>query len=184
MPLDTVAYILFTSGTTSRPKGVEITHGNLLAQMQTFCRQYGYTPRTRLLNILPLHHTDGLTQGPVVALTAGASVYRPFIFSINRLSELIDNIYKHSITHFITVPSILQLIDAMDQQVDDGFHTDCFQYVISTAGYLDPNLWARFEQRFQTKIVNVYGLTETVCEALLLRAGRSHAENRHHWQAC
>lgn len=166
IPLDTVAYILFTSGTTSRPKGVEITHGNLLAQMQTFCRQYGYTPQTRLLNILPLHHTDGLTQGPVVALTAGASVYRPLIFSINKLSELIDNIYKYSITNFITVPSVLQLIDAMDAQNDEGFHTDCFEYVISTAGYLDPNLWRRFEDRFHTKIVNVYGLTETVCEAL------------------
>ncbi|MDH4260661.1 MAG: acyl--CoA ligase, partial [Gammaproteobacteria bacterium] len=69
---ESTAYILFTSGTTSRPKGVEITHRGLFAQMGTFVRQYGFDKRTRLMNLLPLHHTDGLTQGVVVAACAGA----------------------------------------------------------------------------------------------------------------
>lgn len=166
VPLDTVAYILFTSGTTSRPKGVEITHGNLLAQMQTFIRQYDYTQHSQLLNVLPLHHTDGLTQGPVVAFTAGACVHRPLRFSIDKLPALLDGLYKYKITHFIAVPSMLQLIDSMDKTINDSFKTETFRFVISTAGYLDPNLWQRFENRFDTMIVNVYGLTETVCEAL------------------
>jgi long-chain acyl-CoA synthetase len=166
VPLETVAYILFTSGTTSRPKGVEITHGNLLAQMQTFVRQYDYTQHSHLLNILPLHHTDGLTQGPVVAFTTGAAVHRPFRFSIDKLNELIEAIYRYKITNLIAVPSMLQLIDTMDNDADEAFNTDSFKFIISTAGYLDPNLWERFEKRFHTKLINVYGLTETVCEAL------------------
>lgn len=166
VPIDTVAYILFTSGTTSRPKGVEITHGNLLAQMQTFCRQYDYSQHSQILDILPLHHTDGLTQGPVVAFTTGAAVHRPLRFSIDKIPQLLDEVYKNMITHFIAVPSMLQLIDTMDKSVDESFHTDCFKFIISTAGYLDPNLWERFETRFNTKVINVYGLTETVCEAL------------------
>lgn len=166
VPPDMTAYILFTSGTTSRPKGVEITNGNLLAQMQTFCRQYDYTPDSVLLDILPLHHTDGLTQGPVAAFTTGAAVHRPFKFSINKIEELLDYIYKNRVTNFIAVPSMLQLIDTLDNHADDSFHTDRFKFVISTAGYLDPHLWERFEKRFHTRIVNVYGLTETVCEAL------------------
>jgi len=166
LPLDTVAYILFTSGTTSRPKGVEITHGNLLAQMQTFIRQYGYNFHSNLLNILPLHHTDGLTQGPVVSFVAGCSVYRPLHFRINALQELLDSLYRHRITHFIAVPSMLQLIDSLGDHADEAFQNEDFKFVISTAGYLDPNLWKRFEERFKTMIVNVYGLTETVCEAL------------------
>ena len=71
------AYILFTSGTTSRPKGVEISHTALFAQMATFVRQYGFDARTRLMNLLPLHHTDGLTQGVVVSACAGATLLRP-----------------------------------------------------------------------------------------------------------
>jgi long-chain acyl-CoA synthetase len=164
---DTVAYILFTSGTTSHPKGVEITHRNLLSQLKTFISQYGYTQHSNILNILPLHHTDGLTQGPVVAFTASASVHRPMQFKIDRLQELLDiYLYRCHITHMIAVPSMLQLIDALDDQKNDYFKTDKFEFIISTAGYLDPNLWERFENRFGVKIVNVYGLTETVCEAL------------------
>jgi long-chain acyl-CoA synthetase len=166
VPLDTVAYILFTSGTTSRPKGVEITHGNLLAQIKTFVRHYGYTAQSNLLNILPLHHTDGLTQGPVVAFTAGASVYRPLRFAINYIPQLMDSIYKYRITHFIAVPAMLQLIDSLGVKDQDVFKNENFKFIISTAGYLDPNLWQRFESNFGTMIVNVYGLTETVCEAL------------------
>ncbi len=166
IPLDTVAYILFTSGTTSRPKGVEITHGNLLAQMKTFVRHYGYDARSSLLNILPLHHTDGLTQGPVVAFTAGCNVHRPFRFSMNKLQNIIDSVYKYKISHFIAVPAMLQLLDALDAGANDAFKTPDFKFVISTAGFLDPHLWERFEARFGVMVVNVYGLTETVCEAL------------------
>lgn len=166
LPLDTVAYILFTSGTTSRPKGVEITHGNLLAQMKTFIRHYGYTPRSNLLNILPLHHTDGLTQGPVVSFVAGCSVFRPLRFSIDRLPALLDSLYKYRITHFIAVPAMLQLIEALGGKDTDVFKNEAFKFIISTAGYLDPHLWERFEKTFGVMVVNVYGLTETVCEAL------------------
>lgn len=166
IPPETTAYILFTSGTTSRPKGVEITHANLLAQMNTFVRHYGYDENTALLNVLPLHHTDGLTQGPVVAFMAGASVHRPLRFAVNRLPDLLDALYKYKITHFIAVPAMLQLIDALGDDHDAAFKTEFFKYVISTAGYLDPGLWERFEKRFGVMIVNVYGLTETVCEAL------------------
>ena len=75
LPESTVAYILFTSGTTSRPKGVEITHRSLAAQMETFVRHYGLDDRTRLVNVLPLHHTDGLTQGVTVTLAAAATLF-------------------------------------------------------------------------------------------------------------
>lgn len=163
---DETAYILFTSGTTSQPKGVEITHGNLLAQMNTFIGQYGYTQDSRILDILPLHHTDGLTQGPVVAFCAGATALRPLRFEMNKIPALLDSMYKYKITHFVAVPAMLSLIENLEAQHDDAFQGNGFQFIISTAGYLDPNLWQRFEDRFDTMIVNVYGLTETVCESL------------------
>lgn len=166
VPPGTVAYILFTSGTTSKPKGVEITHGNLLAQMKTFVRQYGYTPRSVLLDILPLHHTDGLTQGPCAAFTAGATVCRPRKFTIGGLPALMNDIYRLRVSHFIAVPTMLQLIESLAEVETGTFQNEHFRFVISTAGYLDPGLWERFENRFGVMVVNVYGLTETVCEAL------------------
>jgi long-chain acyl-CoA synthetase len=70
------------------------------------------------------------------------------------------------VTHFVTVPSVIALIANLDDQHDECFATEDFRFVISTAAHLDEMLWRRFEARFQPQIVNVYGLTETVCEGL------------------
>lgn len=166
IPASSVAYILFTSGTTSEPKGVEITHANLFANFATLEQQYGYSAETRLLNILPLHHADGLVQGPMLMFAIGASCYRPMNFQLEKLGTLMDSIYRLRITHWLTVPTILALATEFGADYADAFRTPDFQFVISTAGFLDANIWQRFEEQFQTRIINVYGLTETVCEAL------------------
>jgi long-chain acyl-CoA synthetase len=166
LPDSTLAYILFTSGTTSKPKGVEITHRNLAAQMRTFVRQYGLDDDTRLLNVLPLHHTDGLTQGVTLALSAAATLFRRLRFRVDRLPELLDSIHADRVTHLVTVPSVIALIANLDDAYDDCLAGEDFRFVISTAAYLDEGLWRRFEARFEALVVNVYGLTESVCEAL------------------
>jgi long-chain acyl-CoA synthetase len=158
------AYILFTSGTTSRPKGVEISHRALFAQMATFVRQYGFDPRTRLMNLLPLHHTDGLTQGVVVAACAGATLLRPMRIRVYQVGEIVDACHEMRATHLVAVPSLLALMMNLGERYQDAFRTDWFRFVISTAAYLDPGLWQRFEDAFGVQVVNVYGLTETVCE--------------------
>lgn len=166
LPDDLVAYILFTSGTTAQPKGVQITHYNLAHHLGTLSRQFGYSPDCRILNVLPLHHADGLIQGVVVALWNGASVHRPTNFSIPHIGLLLDAIYAERITHFVSVPTILALILKFGQEYKDCFHTDDFRFVISAAAQLETDLWAQFEDRFKTRITNIYGLTETVTGSL------------------
>lgn len=163
---DQTAMILFTSGTTSRPKGVELTHRNISAQCAVFRSQYEYDPDSRILNVLPFHHTDGLNQGPFVALLAGATVFRRMKFSVQRLGELLDSIYADRITHFVTVPTVLALILRLGEDHEDCFKTTDFKYVLSTAAYLDDGIWTAIEDRFGATVVNSYGLTETVSEAL------------------
>ncbi len=165
IPDTTTAYILFTSGTTSRPKGVEISHKSLFAQMDTFVRQYRLDESARIINLLPLHHTDGLTHGAVVSLVCGGTLVRPMRFRVDRLPALLDEIYKSRITHFITVPSMLAMIQQFGADHEDAFETEDFRFIISTAAYLDPGLWASLMETLNVRIVNVYGLTETVCEA-------------------
>ena len=161
---EATAYILFTSGTTSRPKGVEISHRALFAQMATFIRQYRFDARTRLMNLLPLHHTDGLTQGVVVTACAGATLLRPMRIRVYQVGEIVDACHELRATHLIAVPSLLALVMSLGERYHDAMRTDWFCFVISTAAYLDPGLWQRFEETYGTQVVNVYGLTETVCE--------------------
>lgn len=162
----TVAHMLFTSGTTSRPKGVEITHGNIIAQLSTFLSVYGYEANSRILNILPLHHTDGLMQGPVVAFIAGATVYRPGQFRVADLPELMATVRRERITHFIVVPTMLSLMMRLDEEYNDSFKGSDLRVLRSSADLLDPTLWRSFEKRFGVEVTNSYGLTETVCEAI------------------
>lgn len=163
---DALAYILFTSGTTSRPKGVEITHKNLFAQEQTFVRHYGFDQSVNLLNLLPMHHTDGLTHGAVLAFCAGATLHRPQPQRVDTLEPILRSVYTLQITHFITVPTILGLMGNLVDECGDCLQTGDFKFIISTAAFLDPAIWERIETGYNVPVVNVYGLTETVCEAL------------------
>lgn len=165
IPDSTTAYILFTSGTTSQPKGVEISHKSLFAQLKTFVRQYGLNENARIMNLLPLHHTDGLTHGAALSLICSGTLVRPMRFRVNKLPALLDDIYRSRVSHFITVPSMLTLIRQLGVEYADAFDTEDFQFIISTAAYLDPGLWASLMDSHNVRIVNVYGLTETVCEA-------------------
>jgi long-subunit acyl-CoA synthetase (AMP-forming) len=64
---ETLAYIIFTSGTTASSKGVCITHGNLFTHLGTLQKVYTLTEESSLLNQLMLWHADGCIQGPVLA---------------------------------------------------------------------------------------------------------------------
>jgi long-chain acyl-CoA synthetase len=163
---EAIAYILFTSGTTSRPKGVMISHRALHAQMRTFIANYGLSAEATVMNLLPFHHTDGLTQGAVMCLLAGSKFVRPYRFSPDKLPQMLTDLYRHSVTHLVTVPSVLALSRALDNSLSDAFRYPEFQFVISTAAPLDGELWQSCEARFGIQIVNVYGLTETVCETM------------------
>jgi long-chain acyl-CoA synthetase len=156
------AYILFTSGTTNASKGVRISHRALCAHLDTLSKVYGYTPESRILNILLLSHADGIIQGPVVTFFNSAQLFNPFRFVIPKITDLLDTIYHHRISHFICVPTMLALILRFASEEKDAFNTNDFKLIGSCGAQLEPDLWQSFETNFGVSIVNVYGLTETV----------------------
>lgn len=158
---ESLAYVMFTSGTTSVPKGVEITRGALESQLSVLVRQYSLDSNSRLLNTLPLHHADGLLQGPLLAWFCGGSVFRPIAFSTQAMQQYLDSIYRDRISHFIAVPTMLSLMDRFGQQCAQSFEDEGFQMIVSCAAHLEQPLWERLESNFAVKIVNMYGLTET-----------------------
>lgn len=162
IPLDQAALIIYTSGTTSDPKGVILTHGNVLVHLETLSKQYELNESSIISNILPFYHVDGLIQGPFLTMYNLISLSRPFAFEVQKIEDLLHSIYKYKVTHFFSVPTILALIDQFGEGLEDSFETADFKYVISVAGYLEEELWMNFMEKFKVRVVNVYGLTETV----------------------
>ncbi|MFV2053691.1 AMP-binding protein [Aliiroseovarius sp. YM-037] len=161
-----IALMIFTSGTTSAPKAVELTYANLTAQFEVFAEVYGFDTDTRLLNLLPLHHVDGLIRGPLTALWFGGTVYRRVEFSVQNVPMILDSVAIDGITHFITVPAMLRIIDRVGQDQRSAFNTPNFRFLLSSADHLNTPLWSRFEEAFGVPVANAYGLSEVVCDAV------------------
>lgn len=173
---DTAAYILFTSGTTSIPKGVEVSHASLFECYRIMCGQFGFDEGSRILNLLPLHHADGLSEGVAMTYFCGAILHRPVRFSLPNIPVLLEAAHRERITHFHATPTMLALIDRACEGGSQAFSHGEFRHVISSGGPLPESLWRQFESRFSVRIANVYGLTEAARE--LLYCGPDDASRR------
>lgn len=161
---DALAYVLFTSGTTSKPNGVQITRNNLLRHLDTLVRLFAYSPQSRIFNATPIAHTDGLVQGPLLAVASGGALIRPGAFSVPGIEDWLHSLRQFRATHFITNPTVLALVDRYAAH-SDYFDAPEFQAILSSAAVLRPDLWTRFQDRFNRPLFNIYGMTETVANA-------------------
>jgi len=174
---DLDAYVMFTSGTTSEPKGVRITRRALFDHMDTLARVYGLGPGSAIFNNLILSHADGINQGPVLAFLNRLPLVRPFPFRIQNLEEMLDALYRHRVSHLIAVPTMLALLERYCPDRREAFRGADFRLVVSCGAPLEADLWRRFEETFGVPVVNLYGLTETVNGGLF--AGPGDATRRH-----
>lgn len=171
------AYVLFTSGTTTDPKGVRILHRSLFAHLATLGGVYGYDPNCRIFNNLILSHTDGIIQGPVIAFAHGLAVYRTVGLAIQDLPRVLDELYRLRITHFVTVPAILALLLRTCEAELEALDAVDLRLVVSCGAQLEAALWRRSEALLKVPLVNMYGLTETVTGGLF--AGPDPATRRY-----
>jgi long-chain acyl-CoA synthetase len=163
--IDELAYLGFTSGTTSSPTGVMISRRNILANLTTLARLFDCDANTRLFNDMILAHADGLVQGPLLAIACGGCVIRSGGFRVDRIEAWLNRVRRERATHVITVPTVWSLIDRYAEH-DDYFDSPECQRLMSVASRLDPKLWQRLEERFKRPMFNQYGLTETVASVL------------------
>ena len=112
--IDDTAAILCTSGTTGDPREVELTHGNLVANLQGSVTKVDIGPNDVLGHILPPHHSFGMTVGKFLPLAAGAtSVYT------NKYREVSDLIRDKRITIFIAIPA---LYTTLAKKLEEGIN--------------------------------------------------------------
>ncbi|MCX7292682.1 AMP-binding protein [Janthinobacterium sp.] len=158
---DGPAYVVFTSGSTARPKGVEMHWPALLAHLHTIGEHYALTPASRLLNLMPLSHADGMVQGVLLAYQRGCTLVRPAPFSIVAIEAILIAIYREQVTHLIAAPTALALMQQYGAHLAENFDNGHFRLAISCSAPLSAATWNSFSQCFNVKLINTYGLSET-----------------------
>jgi long-chain acyl-CoA synthetase len=155
--LDDVAVIVFTSGTTGRPKGAELTVGNLLSAGEIAVRLVDGTPEDRIGTGLPLFHVFGQTAVLMLALTAGATMSLLDRFTAE---AMLDRLRRDRLTIMCGVPTMW---NAMLHNAGDATAADFADLRVAISGGASlPTAVARaFREKFGCVLLEAYGLTET-----------------------
>lgn len=172
---DDPALILYTSGTTGKPKGVVHTHSSILAQVKTLSTAWEYTSKDRFLHCLPLHHVHGLFNALFAPLYAGSMVEFMPKFSVRGIWQRWRESYPKdgsklddAITVFTGVPTmytrLIQGYDAMDSDLQSASASAGSQLRLMMCGSsaLPLPVMQRWETITGHKLLERYGMTEFV----------------------
>jgi malonyl-CoA/methylmalonyl-CoA synthetase len=150
------AMMLYTSGTTGRPKGAQITHGNLTANIEGLYEAWGWQESDVLLHVLPLFHVHGLVVALHGALHAGATTIMLTRFEPK---HTLDMLVEKRCTVFMAVPTIhKRLVDFPDAEHYDLSHMRLFT---SGSDRLADDVFNQFKRRYGHTLLERYGMTET-----------------------
>jgi malonyl-CoA/methylmalonyl-CoA synthetase len=154
--LSDTAVIVYTSGTTGRPKGAEITHGNLISNLQSLHESWGWRPDDILLHVLPIFHVHGLFVALHGALNAGATTLLMREFDARKT---LQTLVERRCTVFMAVPTIHQrLLNVPDAKSFDLSH---LRLITSGSDRLPDEVFTGFQDTFGHTLLERYGMTET-----------------------
>lgn len=149
------ATLLFTSGSSGDPKGVVLSHANLLANVNQFGSRLSLTPSDKILGCLPLFHSFGSTVTLFYAMVEGLSVVTyPSPLDTPKLAELVE---KHQISLMVATPTFLR--GYLKRGKREQFAS--LKLVVTGAEKLPLALEEEFRNRFGKPVLEGYGLTET-----------------------
>lgn len=156
VPSDMPSQIVYTSGTTSRPKGAVISHRASVTQGIAVAMLFGMRPDERSAIVLPLFHVNGQYVSAIPTLTVGGTIVLLETYSASRYWS---QVRAHDCTFISIVPMQLRTLLAQPEQPGEGEHRVrfCF-YALPTTD----DEWDRFESRFNLRLVEGYGLSETL----------------------
>ena len=157
------AMMLYTSGTTGRPKGVVTTHANLEAQVEALVEAWGWTEDDHILLILPLHHVHGIVNVLTCALWSGA---RCTILPAFRPEEVWKEIGDGDLTLFMAVPTVYaRLLAAWEAGSPDQrrrWSDGCgrMRLMVSGSAALPVTMLERWREVSGHTLLERYGMTE------------------------
>jgi len=150
------AVMLYTSGTTSRPKGAQITHGNLTTNIEGLHQAWGWQTDDVILHVLPIFHVHGLIVALHGALHAGATAVLLPKFDAEQVLELLQT---ERFSVFMGVPTIhRRLYNAAGDRTIDLSH---MRLMTSGSDRLPDDLFFGYQKTFNYTLLERYGMTET-----------------------
>lgn len=152
---DKEALLLFTSGSSGEPKGVALTHTNLLANVAQFGNRLQMKSSDTILGSLPLFHSFGCTVTLWYPVIQGLNIVTyPTPIETKKLAELID---KHSVTLMIATPTFLRgYLKGVNRE-----QLNSIKMCVTGAEKLPATAAEAFETKFGKRVFEGYGLTET-----------------------
>jgi acyl-[acyl-carrier-protein]-phospholipid O-acyltransferase/long-chain-fatty-acid--[acyl-carrier-protein] ligase len=153
--VDDPAVILFTSGSEGTPKGVMLTHRNILTNVAQAAARIDFNPSDKLFNVLPIFHSFGLTAGMILPLVSGIPVYMyPSPLHYRIIPELV---YSSNSTILFGTDTFLTGYASTANSYDFRSVRYCF----SGAEPVKASTQATYMEKFGLRILEGYGVTET-----------------------
>ncbi len=150
---DDTALLMYTSGTTGTPKGVLLSHANLLASARAVVAWHGLTQDDRVLSSLPLYHINGQVIATLAPFVSGGSIVAPHRFSTTNWWDLVE---KHKCTWINMVPTIISYL--LNTPETRSFPQ--LRFGRSASAPLPPEHHKAFELRFGIPVIEAMGMTE------------------------
>ncbi|WP_069298869.1 AMP-binding protein [Neptunicoccus sediminis] len=159
---DDDALLMYTSGTTGRPKGVVHSHSSLLAGGWTPAVAHSLSKRDSGLCVLPIYHINGLCVTVMSTLLTGGTLCVAPKFSASNFWEQCESVKA---TWFSIVPTIISHL-LHSNTTPSPVTRDRIRFGRSASSPLSPDVQTAFETRFEVPIVETMGLTETAAQIL------------------
>jgi long-chain acyl-CoA synthetase len=153
---DDTGVILYTSGTTGTPKGAELTHSNLVRNVEASLALFEPSPDEVILGALPLFHSFGQTCGLNCAVAAGACLSLIPRFDPGNALGIIE---RDGVSVFEGVPTMYAAMLAHPDR--DSFDVSTLRLCVSGGGAMPLEVMRGFEEAFGCPILEGYGLSET-----------------------
>ncbi len=155
---DALASIIYTSGTTDRPKGVMLAHSAFAFAPSRRARALGWTADDRVLVVMPLFHVNALCHMSIAMMSVGGTVVLQERFSASR--------FWHDVkTHGITTSSIMQTIPRILLNLPPD-PADADTPLRQVMALLPPDVHLEFERRFGVTAIPSYSLTEDLLSVI------------------
>jgi len=154
---DDVALVLHTSGTTSRPKIVPLSHRNICASAGNICRTLKLTADDRCMNVMPLFHIHGLMAAVLATLRSGGNVFCTPGFNALKFFGWLEEAEP---SWYTAVPTMHQAILGRADRNREIIENVSLRFVRSSSASLPAQVMAQVEELFGAPLVEAYAMTE------------------------
>lgn len=152
---DDLCQLQYTSGTTGKPKGAMLTHGNWFSAIQNECDVLKMDHNSVMFCIYPMAH---------VGISWAISALRRAALCITKNSytfdEYLDIIFENQVTHATGMPPVIHSIVSNPDKVQNKLYT--VKSIISGGGPLHKDIWKKFYKKYGIPVLNAYGASETI----------------------